>query len=198
MYVAVLAVVSVISTYALPRVDRLGLVSWASTNVANLAVRPLTTLAASAFVSEDPLIVWAVLTSAGLFLLVHRFGNRRAAILTGAAHVLGTLVSEGIAALRLAIGAAPTALRHIADVGPSYVTVSALVAVACFGPGRWQRGVALAGWLFLAPFLFEGITGFDVAAIGHVVAMATGVAIGVWFRSTAQLQAQPRTQPQAA
>ena len=181
-YVAVLAVVSAVYAHVMSGVDQRSFVSWASTNLANLASRPVPALVVSAFLSVDPIIVWAVLTTVGLVLLVRRFGNLRAAILVAAAHVAGTLVSEGIVAWRLAADAAPTALRHISDVGPSYVTVSALTAAAVFGRVRWQRVVALAGWLVLAPFLFEGIAAFDVAAVGHAVSILVGVLLGALFR----------------
>jgi hypothetical protein len=188
VYMAILCLVSLVWTYALPKPDMTSLVNWASTNVANLAVRPVVALVASAFVSDAPILVWAVLTTTGLVLLAHCFGNWRTAFLSGTAHVVGTLVSEGIAAARLAVGAAPAALRHIADVGPSYVTVSALAAVACFGPSRRHRAVAAAGLLFLAPFLFGGIAELDVAAVGHAVAVTTGLLLGARFRNRGQLR----------
>jgi hypothetical protein len=180
-YVASLAAVSAVYAHVLTGTDQRFFVGWASTNLANLASRPVPALLVSAFLSVDPIIVWAVLTTVGLILLVRRFGNLRSAILVATAHVAGTLVSEGIAAWRLAAGAAPAAIRHINDVGPSYVTVSALTAVAVFGKNRWHRTVALVGWLVLAPFLFEGITRFDVAAVGHAVSILVGVLLGALF-----------------
>src|SRR5690349_3994165 len=80
-YVAVLAAVSVVYAHALSRADQRFFVGWASTNVANLATRPVPALVVSAFLSVDPIGVWAVLTTAGLILLVHRFGNLRSALL---------------------------------------------------------------------------------------------------------------------
>jgi rhomboid family protein len=183
-YVTVLAVVSAVYAHVMSGSDQRSFVGWASTNVANLASRPVSALVVSAFLSVDPIIVWAVLTTVGLILLVRRFGNLRSAILVVTAHVAGTAVSEGITGWRLAIGAAPTTVRHINDVGPSYVTVSALIAVAVFGNSCWQRAVALACWLVLAPFLFEGIAAFNVAAIGHVVSMLAGVLVGAFLRQS--------------
>jgi hypothetical protein len=180
-YLTVLGAMYAVVAHALSAADQRFFVGWASTNLANLATRPISTLVVSAFVSEDTMLLWIVLTSTGLVLLVRRYGNLRAALLVITAHVAGTLVSEGIAAVRLSVGAAPEAIRHATDVGPSYVTVSALVAVFLYGRVRWQRAVALGGWLFLMPFLFEGITRFNVAAVGHVVSMLTGALLGALF-----------------
>jgi hypothetical protein len=180
-YLAVLGVMYAVVAHSLSAADQRFFVGWASTNLANLASRPVMTLVVSAFVSQDTILLWIVVTSAGLVLLVRRFGNLRAALLIITAHVAGTLVSEGITAVRLSVGAAPQAMRHIIDVGPSYVTVSALVAVALFGQERRARVVALACWLGMAPFLFEGINDLDVAAVGHVVSILTGALVGGLF-----------------
>jgi hypothetical protein len=180
-YLAVLAAMYAIVAHSLSAADQRFFMRWASTNLTNLTNRPVSTLVVSAFVSENTMLLWIVLTSTGLVLLVRRFGNLRSALLVIIAHITGTLVSEGITAVRVSVGAAPQAIRHAIDVGPSYVTVSALVAVVCYGRGLWQRAVALAGWLLLAPFLFEGITGFDIAAVGHAVSMLTGILLGALF-----------------
>jgi hypothetical protein len=178
VYVSVLGVVSVVYGFVLSHSDQKGLVSWASTNLANLPTRPVVTLFVSAFVSEDPFIIWAIATTLGLVLLVRRFGNLRALALVVVSHVAGTLVSEGIAALRLSVGDVPMTIRHIADVGPSYVTVSALMAVALYGRFPWKRWSALGCWALLAPFLFVGLPDLDVAAVGHATATLCGVLVG--------------------
>jgi len=175
---SLLGAMSAVYASALSGSDQRFLLHWSSTNLANLPVRPFSTLVTSAFVTEDPIVVWAVLTTLGLVFLVHRFGNRRSFLLVGTTHVLATLVSEGVVALRLFAHDAPAALRHIVDVGPSYVTTAALVAVAAYGRQRWERIAGLLGFLFLAPFLFEGLTGLDVAAVGHLVSVLLGLLIG--------------------
>ncbi len=187
LFMSVLGAMSGVYAWGLSHSDRRFLVAWSSTNLANLPTRPFTTMVVSAFVTEDPIIVWAVLTTLGLVTLVHRFGNRRAALLVATAHVLATLLSEGIAALRLFAHDAPLAIRHIVDVGPSYVTTSALVAVAAYGRQRWERVAALVGFGFLAPFLFDGLPTLDVAAVGHAASAALGLLIGMIF-----LRREPR------
>lgn len=177
-YLSLLGLVSAIYAGALSRADQRFLVGWSSTNLANLGTRPVSTMVVSAFVTDDPFVVWAVATSLGLWLLVRRFGNLRAALLVVVSHVAGTLVSEGIAYWRLSSGEVPAGIRHIADVGPSYVTVSALFAVALYGRRPWKRMVAFTCWLALAPFLFEGLGSWEVAAVGHAVATLGGALIG--------------------
>jgi hypothetical protein len=182
VYLAGLGIVSVVHAHALSVDHQRFLVGWASTNLANLSTRPITTLIVSAFLSEDSVLVWVVITSTALVLLVHLFGNVRAAVLVATGHVVATLVSQGIAAWRLWLGAAPEAITHIADVGPSYVTMAALAAVMAYGPGRWPRILATASWAVLAPFLFDGIEDLDIAAVGHLVSMLVGAMVPAVFR----------------
>src|SRR4051812_22056747 len=196
VYLAVLGVVSVVYAHALSSADQRFLVGWASTNLANLSTRPITTLVASAFLSEESVLVWAIITSLALVLLVHLFGNVRAAVLVAAGHVVGTLVSEGIAAWRLWLGAVPSAITHIADVGPSYVTMAALAGVMAYGPGRWPRILATSCWLVLAPFLFDGIEELDIAAVGHLVSMLVGALVPVVFRWRPKIGALTAALPQ--
>jgi hypothetical protein len=178
VFMSLLGAMSAVYAGALSVSDQRYVLRWSSTNLANLPVRPFTSMVASAFVTEDPIVVWAVLTTLGLVLLVHRFGNLRAFALVGSTHVLATLVSEGVVALRLFAHDAPAALRHIIDVGPSYITTAALVATAAYGRRRWERIAGLVGFLILAPFLFEGLTGLEVAAVGHLVSVVAGLLIG--------------------
>jgi hypothetical protein len=178
---SLLGAMSAIYALALTAGDRRFFVQWASTNLANLPTRPFSTMVVSAFVTQEPFVIWAVVTTLGLVTLVHRFGNRRAALLVSATHVLATLVSEGVAAIRLFSHDAPTAIKHIVDVGPSYVTTAALVAVAAYGRRTWERIAALTGFLALAPFLFEGLTGLDISAVGHATSAALGLLIGMIF-----------------
>lgn len=160
---------------------RQALIAWTSTNLDNLSWNPVGTMIASAFVAEGERAAQSfqlLMMAVGLFPVARRFGNLRGVLLVAAAHVAGTLVSEGLTAVRLAAGSVSASVREISDVGPSYVLSAALIATIFFGPGRVARVLAAAGLAVLAPFLLEGLTGLDVAAVGHVVAMGTGVALG--------------------
>ena len=53
--------------------------------------------------------------------------------------MIGSLVSEGIVAYRVDAGQLPVSDRHLTDVGPSYVVISAIVvAILC---GAWAARI---------------------------------------------------------
>ena len=103
------------------------LIAWASTNVANLEHEPVDPLLVSAFVTSGFFAAWPALIAPAVFGANRALGNTRTALVCLAGHVIGTLVSEGILAYRIDAGQLPAASRHISDVGPSYVVVSAIV-----------------------------------------------------------------------
>jgi hypothetical protein len=158
---------------------------WASTNLANLGQHPVPALIASAFVVADgDSAAWMVVAGVALVALAWRLGPRRTLAVITAAHLLGTGVSEGVVAWRLHTGAAPSQARHLIDVGPSYVVVAALVGAVIAGP--WQaRLVGAGGFALLAPSLFVGLTDLDVAAVGHVCAIAIGAGLTFLLRAGA-------------
>lgn len=161
--------------------------AWASTNLANMGDHPVEALITSAFLfGADP---WAclrgiALAGAILAFLVIRFGNMRAVALVAVGQVLGTLVSEGLLAARIAAGQADPALRATLDVGPSYVIVSALAAVAVAGARRWHRWTALAALAVRAPHITSGLTTLGVTPVGHLTALSTGMLLAWGLRSS--------------
>jgi hypothetical protein len=170
----------------LPGRDQAAILRFASTNVHNLSHDPVGCLVASAFVPSGSVGAWPLLIALAMFGAVQALGNWRAAAVCAAGHVVGTLVSEGIVAYRVAHGTLPGAARYIVDVGPSYVVVTAIaVAVLC---GGWlARGAALAdlALLVFAGDIFSGLSRLDVAAVGHTTALAVGVVAGgltIWLR----------------
>ncbi|TMR30531.1 hypothetical protein ETD96_33570 [Actinomadura geliboluensis] len=177
-FLGLFAAVWTVQALVLPPDARHAMIAWASTNLANLAVNPVGTMVASAFVAEGAQGVLMVAAAIGLFPLTRRFGNLRAVVLVAASHVLGTLVSQGVALVRLEAGLLSDSIRTIPDVGPSYVLCAALVAAFLYGRGRARRLLALAGWAALTPALLDGLPGLEVAAVGHVVAMLAGALIG--------------------
>ncbi|MGI5322601.1 rhomboid-like protein [Actinomadura nitritigenes] len=162
----------------LPPAAQRTVVAWTSTNLANLAVDPVGTMVASAFVAEGSQAALLVVAVLGLFPVVRRFGNVRAIVLVAVSHVTGTLISQGIAFVRLEAGLLSDSVRTISDVGPSYVLCAALVAAILYGHGRIRRLLAFAAWVSLLPFLFEGLFSLEVAAVGHLVAMISGALVG--------------------
>lgn len=155
---------------------------WASTNVANLEHEPVLPLLLSAFVAPGYLLTWPVLIALALFGANRAVGNARIALVCLAAHVIGTLVSEGIVAYRVDTGQLSAASRHLTDVGPSYVVVSAVVVALALG--TWLARALAAVDLVILVFpgdIFGGLSQLDVAAVGHLTAMLTAAAAVILF-----------------
>jgi hypothetical protein len=163
----------------LPPPDRAALLRWASTCVHNLTHHPVASLLASAFFPTGYLWAWPALIALALFGATSVFGNWRTVVTCAAGQVVGTLVSEGIVAYRVSAGSLPAADRFLLDVGPSYVVVAA-IAVGLLH-GRWlARGAAvldLALLIFVGQ-IFAGISGLEVAPVGHLTALVTGMIVG--------------------
>ncbi len=151
--------------------------NWASTNLANLPHHPVGSLVASAFVAEGDPWRWAALALVGLGVVNWSLGNWRTAVLVTTAHVVGTVISQGILWYRIGAGYESVDQRHIIDVGPSYVVACALVAGIAYGPRAWRLLSAL-GFVLLLPSLFGGLTTLDVAAVGHLCAILTPLLLG--------------------
>ena len=157
----------------LPTRDRSALASWASTSVASLEHHPAGSLLLSAFIAGGSAAIWPVLIALAMFGANRGMGNAATAVICLAAHVIGTLVSEGIVAYRVDAGLLPVASRHLLDVGPSYVVVAA--AVLALAAGSWPARAAAAldlAVLVIGGRIFAGLSSLDVAAVGHVTAMA--------------------------
>ena len=163
---------------SLPPHGQAALTAWASTNVANLSREPVGPLVLSAFVAPSFLLLWPALIALAAFGANRALGNARTTLICVAGHVVGTGVSEGIVAARVAAGHLPAADRHITDVGPSYVVVSAVViAVIC---GTWlARSLALldSAILVLGGHIFAGLSHLEVSAVGHLTAILTAAGI---------------------
>jgi len=153
------------------------LIAWASTNVANLEHEPVGPLLVSAFVTSGFFAAWPALIAPAVFGANRALGNTRTALVCLAGHVIGSLVSEGILAYRIDAGQLSAANRHISDVGPSYVVLSAIViALIC---GGWLVRALAAADLVVLVFpgqIFGGLSQLDVAAVGHLTAALTAAA----------------------
>lgn len=159
---------------ARPPAERDAALLRASTNLDNLHDHPVRALIASAFLTEGDLVAWVLLAALGLAGVVAAAGPWWAVGVAAGAHLVGTAVSEGTLAARVAQGLEPASRRSILDVGPSFVVVGVLVATVACGISWWWRGAALAGFVLLAPSLFDGLLQADVAALGHVTAIVVG------------------------
>src|SRR4029079_13659249 len=123
-------------------------------------------------------------------------GSTRTALGCLAGHVIGSLVSEGILAYRIDAGQLSAADRHISDVGPSYVVLSAIViALAC---GGWLVRTLAAVDLVVLVFpgqICGGRSHLDVAAVGHLTAALTA-AVATALILSRQSRNQSRNQSQ--
>ena len=161
--------------------------TWASTSVANLEHEPVGPLVVSAFIAPGYLLLWPVLAALALFGANRALGNARTALVCVAGQVIGSLVSEGIVGYRVDAGQLPVADRHLVDIGPSYVVVSAIViALIC---GTWLARVLAAADFAILVFggqIFSGLSHLQVSAVGHLTVMLTAAA------ATATIQARSR------
>jgi hypothetical protein len=163
--------------YAQPPATRVRWLGWASTNLANATDHPLGALVTSAFLTDGDVQWWIPLALVALGTVGATFGAWRTGLLVAAGHLVGTVVSEGIVAYRVATGELPSSYRSLVDVGPSYVVVAALAAG--IGYARWPgRLLCAGGFAVLAPSLFGGLFQLDVSAVGHVTAIVVGLALG--------------------
>jgi hypothetical protein len=177
----VLAVTAAEIWYTLaPPAARHAVLGWSSTNVHNLHAHPAAAMVASAFFYSPGFVpVWPALIALALFPACGVLGNWRTAVVCAAGHVIGTLVSEGIAGYRIDHGTLPASVRYLLDVGPSYIVVAAIAVAILYG-GWLARGAALLDLALLAFVgdIFAGLGHLEVAAVGHVTAIATGVLAG--------------------
>jgi MFS family permease len=168
---------------------RLRWLAWASTDLDNLRDHPLPSMIASAFLTTGSVTAWLVLAFVGLGAAGSALGPVRAAVLAASAQILGTLASEGLLGIRIRAGSVDPGARQLLDVGPSYVVVGALVAGIVTALGPWRLACAV-GFGLLVPHLFGGLTGLDVTAVGHSVAVVTGAGLGFLLARPARVRSK--------
>jgi hypothetical protein len=154
-----------------------------STNLAHLIHDPWLVLPASALFTRGGLVYALIGCALCLAPLELVEGPRRALLIGLAGHVIGTLVSEAVVAIRIAVGDAPETARHALDVGPSYVLVAAAAAV--IASTRADLRLRLVCALAVAPvFVYTAwrLPDGRIDAIGHLTAGLVGVASAVWLR----------------
>jgi hypothetical protein len=174
--------VTVIVYSLLPGRDQAALLAWASTSVHNLEHHPVGCLAVSAFIATGFVPVWPFLIALALFGANHLLGNWRTFVTCAAGHVIGTLVSEGIVAYRVAHGTLPQADRYLVDVGPSYVVVAAISVGLLWGNWLIRAAAALDfALLIFVGHIFEGLSHLSLAPVGHLISLITGAVAGTFF-----------------
>jgi len=158
-----------------PAGQRNWILAASSTNLAHLERVPWLVLPASSIWSGANIGWWIGATLLCLCALEIAHGSV-AAVVTGAvAHVVGTLVSEGLIAARIAAGELSSSARHVLDVGPSYIVASCAAAV--IASARTPRSVRILCALTFVPLFvaaFDFTDAGQVATLGHAVAIAVG------------------------
>jgi hypothetical protein len=163
--------------------DKAALLRWASTSVHNLEHHPVGCLIVSAFVPSGSEPVWPLLIALALFGANHLLGNWRTLVTCAAGQLVGTLVSEGIVAYRVAAGTLPDADRNLLDVGPSYVVVAAIAVGLLWGTWLIRAAAALDfALLIFVGQIFEGLSHLELSAVGHLTALLTGAGAGSLLR----------------
>jgi hypothetical protein len=149
-----------------------------STNLSHLEHDPWFVLPSSALFTRGGLAIALVGCLICVGLLEVTAGWRATLAVAATGHVVGTLVSEGVEAIRLAAGDVPDSARHLLDVGPSYILVAcATTVIASRQADPRMRLVCAAA---LAPvFVFTAwrLPAGRVDAIGHL----TAALVGVWW-----------------
>ncbi len=169
-----------------PPVRRAWVLAASSTDLEHLEHVPWRVLPASSIWSGSPIGWWVVATLLCLGALELVRGPA-VTIVTGAiAHVAGTLVAEGVMAIRIAAGEVSSSARHLLDVGPSYIVASCAAAV--IASPRAPRALRIGCALTIVPLYvaaFDFTDDGQVATIGHAVALTVGalMARSKWFRS---------------
>lgn len=155
--------------------QRLAVLTESSTDLAHLERVPWLVLPASSVWSGDAIGWWMVVTLLCLGGLELLRGPVMTLVTGLVAHVVGTLVSEGVIAARIAAGELSASARHLLDVGPSYVVASCAAAV--IASPRAPRGLRIGCAVSILPLYiaaFDFTDAAQVATIGHAVAIAVG------------------------
>jgi len=145
-----------------------------STNIHELSQDPVRVLIASAFWIDDGLWVpYAV-----LYTVLHApaerwLGTLRWLAVVVTAHVLATLVSEGVLAWAIRHGHVPPAAANTLDVGVSYALAGVVGVLTYRVPALWRYVYLFAVAVFYGIPLALGRSFTDV---GHVTAVLIGLA----------------------
>lgn len=148
-------------------------VTWASTNVYNLAHHPVAAMLVSTFVVPGGLLPEVVIVAVSFAVLERAVGARRTAVVALSGQVIATLLTEYGAGLGAQWHLLSESSAERPDVGVSYVMFAALAASVLLLRGRAKvAGVLIVSGCVLVPFLqAPGMT-----TTGHVLSVAIGAA----------------------
>ena len=183
----------------LPHDQQISVARAASTNITHLAIDPLFVLPASAFVDLGNTWLWVPLTLMLLGGLERKLGAGRALMIAFGAHVVATLISEGMLLMQIAWHAAPRSQVNILDVGPSYMILGAMAGCLVLGSWKLRLGAVLSGAIVI-PGLLVGLKGWDMSAVGHLSSLVMGTlfALAATDRGRAWIANRRRSIPKPA
>ena len=184
-YAVVLAVTSLITTYADPTFVH-ALLQGSSTDVAHLVQTPVLVLLASAlWVVGGVTSPYAIGLLLVLTALERRIGGLRTAGVFLLGHVLATLATEVPVGLAVLVGHLPDSSLHRLDYGVSFgVAASVGALTGLLTPWlRWPLLAAFGGMLLLDLLAFTD----PMTNWGHLISLAIGVATWPvtrgWYRA---------------
>jgi hypothetical protein len=161
-----------------------------STDLAHLVHDPWLVLPASAFFTQGGLGYAVIGCLVCVGLLEVSAGWWVTLAVAASAHVIGTAVSEGVVAIRIATGDVPSTARHTLDVGPSYVIVGCAAAVIFWREAdRRARVVCAVTVLPLFAFTAWRLPSGHIDAMGHLTAAVVGASWALWLHRRARVTA---------
>ncbi|WP_371604807.1 hypothetical protein OG345_18045 [Streptomyces sp. NBC_01220] len=161
-----------------------------STNIHELSRNPVRVLISSAFwIDSGTWLPYAVLYTVFHAPAERRLGTLRWLTVAATAHVLATLVSEGVLAWAIQHGHAPATAVNTLDVGVSYA-LAGIVAVLTYYVARPWRYVYLFAVLVI--YAVPLVTGATFTDVGHFTAALIGLACYPLTRT------RPETKPTPA
>lgn len=164
-----------------------------STNLHELSEDPVRVLIASAFWTDNGL--WA--PYAVLYTVFHAraerwLGTLRWLTVTAAAHVLATLVSEGVLAWAIRHGYVTPTATNTLDIGVSYALAGVVAVLTYRVPSPWRHVYLFAVAVFYGLPLMSGRSTFT--DLGHFTAVLIGLACYPLTRGRARDESQDESQ----
>ncbi|WP_405940439.1 hypothetical protein OG338_16180 [Streptomyces sp. NBC_00726] len=144
-----------------------------STNIHELSRNPVRVLITSAFwIDGGQWLPYAVLYTVFHAPAERRLGTPRWLTVAATAHILATLVSEGILAWAISHGHAPATAANTLDVGVSYALAGVVAVLTYYVPRPWRPVYLFA---VLVIYTVPLITDPTFTDIGHLTAALIGL-----------------------
>lgn len=145
-----------------------------STNIVQLNHHPVRVLLLSAlWTQEGSVLPYLVLFSVFHAPVERWLGTARWLVVVASAHVLATLISEGILAMLISSGQFPQRMSYTLDVGVSYGLAGVAGVLTYRLAGRWSLVYVACAVGFLG---YRLVTGQTFTDIGHFAALLVGLA----------------------